>query len=73
VNAKLTRLRARFRLAGREYVRKRLARAIYRTSLTLRRKRSGAGWCRAVADDYARRAQLYELYAAERAAFVAGG
>jgi hypothetical protein len=73
VSAKLTRLRARFRLARREYVRKRLARAIDRTSLTLRRKRSGAGWSRAIADDYAQRAALHQLYAAERAAFVAGG
>jgi hypothetical protein len=73
LSAKLTRLRARFRLARREYVRKRLVRAIDRTSLTLRRKRSDTGWSRAVADHYAQRAQLYELYAAERAAFVAGG
>jgi hypothetical protein len=73
VGAKLTRLRARLRLARREYVRTQLARAIDRTSLTLRRKRSEAGWSRAIADDYAQRAALHRLYAADRAAFVAGG
>jgi hypothetical protein len=73
LRAKLTRLRARKRLARREYVRKRLARQISRTALRLRRKRSAMGWCRAIADDFALRAGLYELHAAERAAFVAGG
>jgi hypothetical protein len=73
LRAKLTRLRARRRLARREYVRKRLARQISRTALRLRRKRSAMGWCRAIADDFALRAGLYELHAAERAAFVAGG
>jgi hypothetical protein len=73
MSPKLTRLRARFRLARREHVRERLARAIDRTSLTLRRKRSDTGWARAMADLYAQRAGLYELYAAGRAAFVAGG
>jgi hypothetical protein len=73
LRAKLTRLRARKRLARREYVRKRLARQISRTALRLRRKRSAMGWCRAIADDFALRAGLYELHAADRAAFVAGG
>jgi hypothetical protein len=73
VSAKLARLRARFRLARREYVRKRLAGEIDRTALRLRRERSAIGWSRAIADDYALRAGLHELYAAERAAFVAGG
>lgn len=73
VRAKLARLRARFRVARREYVRKRLAREIDRTWLALRRKRSGAGWSRAIADDYTLRAKLHELYAAERAALVASG
>ena len=73
LNAKLARLRARFWLARREYVRERLSREIARTSLRLRRTRSSIGWSRAAADDYMLRAGLHELYAAERAAFVAGG
>jgi hypothetical protein len=72
-SAKLARLRVRYRLAWREHARRRLAREIDRTSLRLRRTRSATGWSRAIADDYTRRARLHELYAAERAAFVAGG
>jgi hypothetical protein len=73
VSAKLARLRERLRLARREGVRGRLAREVERTALRLRRERSAIGWSRAVADDYTQRARLHELYAAERAAFVAGG
>jgi hypothetical protein len=72
-SAKLARLRWRFALARREYVRARLAREIDRAWLALRRQRSGTGWSRAIADDYVQRARLHELYAADRAAFVAGG
>jgi hypothetical protein len=71
--AKLMRLRARHRRARRESVRKRLARQIDRTSLSLRRRRGQAIFVRAMADDYAQRAALHQLYAAGRAAFVAGG
>jgi hypothetical protein len=71
--AKLTRLRARHRRARREGVRKRLKAQIDRTSLSLRRRRGQAIFVRAMADDYAQRAALHQLYAADRAAFVAGG
>jgi hypothetical protein len=71
--AKLSRLRLRYRSARRDSVRARLARQIDRTSLALRRRRSAAIFVRAMADDYALRAGLHQLYAAERAAFVAGG
>lgn len=73
LSAKLARLRARFWLARREYVRKRLSREIASTSLRLRRTRSAIAWSRAAADDYTLRAGLHKLHAAERAAFVAGG
>jgi len=71
--AKLTRLRARHRRARRESVRERLKAQIDRTSLSLRRRRGQAIFVRAMADDYAQRAALHQLYAADRAAFVAGG
>jgi hypothetical protein len=71
--AKLARLRARYRRAQRESARARLARQIERTSRALRRRRGQTIFVRAIADDYTRRAQLHQLYAAERAAFVAGG
>jgi hypothetical protein len=71
--AKLQRLRERRRRARRERVRARLAREIERTSLKLRRRRGQAIFVRAMADDYTLRAGLHRLYAAERAAFVAGG
>jgi hypothetical protein len=71
--AKLTRLRARHRRARRESVRERLKVQIDRTSLSLRRRRGQAIFVRAMADDYAQRAALHQLYAADRAAFVAGG
>ena len=71
--ATLLRLRLRHRSARRESVRARLARQIDRTSLALRRRRGQAIFVRAMADDYAQRAALHQLYAAERAAFVAGG
>jgi hypothetical protein len=71
--AKLMRLRARHRRARRESARLRLARQIDRTALSLRRRRGQAIFVRAMADDYAQRAALHQLYAADRAAFVAGG
>jgi hypothetical protein len=71
--AKLSRLRLRHRRARRESARARLARQIDRTSRALRRKRGQAIFVRAIADDYALRAGLHRIYAAERAAFVAGG
>ena len=71
--AKLMRLRARHRRARRESARLRLARQIDRTSLSLRRRRGQAIFVRAMADDYAQRAALHQLYAADRAAFVAAG
>jgi hypothetical protein len=71
--AKLRRLRERRHRARRERVRARLAREIERTSLKLRRRRGQAIFVRAMADDYTLRAGLHKLYAAERAAFVAGG
>jgi hypothetical protein len=71
--AKLMRLRARHSRARRESARLRLARQIDRTALSLRRRRGQAIFVRAMADDYAQRAALHQLYAADRAAFVAGG
>jgi hypothetical protein len=71
--AKLLRLRLRHRRALRESARARLARQIDRASLRLRRRRGQAIFVRAMADDYARRAALHQLYAADRAAFVTGG
>jgi hypothetical protein len=71
--AKLRRLRARQRRARREAVRDRLARQIDRTSRALRRRRFQTLFVRAVAGQYSQRAALDQAYAADRAAFVAGG
>ena len=71
--AKLVRLRFRRLGARRESVKARLARQIDRTSRALRRRRGQAIFVRAIAGDYALRAALHQQYAAERAAFVAGG
>jgi hypothetical protein len=71
--AKLARLRLRHRRARREGVRARLARRIERTSAALRGRRRQVLFAREVADQFALRAALHRAYAAERAAFVAGG
>jgi hypothetical protein len=73
LEAKLSRLRLRHRRARRESVRDRLAHRIDRTSAALRGRRRQATFARVVADQYALRAGLHRAYAAERAAFVAGG
>jgi hypothetical protein len=71
--AKLRRLRARYRRAQRDGVRDRLARRIDRTSRALRGRRFQTLFVRAVAGQYSQRAAFHQAYAADRAAFVAGG
>jgi hypothetical protein len=71
--AKLASVRLRYWSARRQRARIRLRRQIERAALKVRELRSHTGWARAAADDFARRAALYEAHAAERGAFVAGG
>jgi hypothetical protein len=70
--AKLASVRLRYWAARRQRARIRLRRQIERAALSVRELRSHTGWAKAAADDFARRAALYEAHAAERAAFVAG-
>jgi hypothetical protein len=71
--AKLARLRTRHWLARRQAVRARLVRQMRDTAWTLRDRRSDTGWAKAMVDLYELRAELHNVHAAERAAFVAGG
>jgi hypothetical protein len=70
---RLAGLRARFRRAGRPFVRARLAPKVARATARLRERRSGVGWARASEADYRLRAALHAERAAELARFVAGG